>query len=115
VLADCLYRRDAGKQGRCKPHPEQGSCHARFVTRIGANGHACYDSEPMDRPTHARFLTYLEVWEYFRPPGQPRLDRAGWEPLDAALEALLAEAERRPLGPDEVAELRDLARRLFRD
>jgi len=69
----------------------------------------------MDRPTHARFLTYLETWEYFRPPGHRRLDRASWEPLDAELEALLAEAEKRALGPTELARVRALARELFRD
>lgn len=69
----------------------------------------------MDRPTHARFLTYLEAWDYFHPPGHQRLDRAGWLPLDAELEALIAEAERRILAPEEAARMRALARELFRD
>jgi len=40
---------------------------------------------PVDPATHARFLTYLETWPYFRPPGTTRLTGPEFAELDAEL------------------------------
>lgn len=69
----------------------------------------------MDRTTHARFLTYLESFEYFREPGQDRLDRESWLGLDSELERLLAAQRERTLTAEEQRTLRALAKVLLRD
>jgi hypothetical protein len=66
----------------------------------------------VDRPAHKRFLEYLEMFPYFKKPGEARLDVDSWKLLDAELVALLGVEK-----PDEETRRRIqvLRRALLRD
>jgi hypothetical protein len=69
----------------------------------------------MDPRAHARFLTYLESFEYFGRTEQSKLSREDWTEHDAELEQLLVEQSRRALQGVERARIEQLRRVLFRD
>ena len=69
----------------------------------------------MDPKQHARFLTYLESYEYFRRPGLSKLAREQWVALDAELRDLLARAKPTLNGAPEPERVKELRRILLRD
>ena len=66
---------------------------------------------PVDKATHARFLTYLETWPYFRPPRAVRLTGPEFAELDAELQQL--ERDLTLLDADGLARRRALRRLLM--
>lgn len=69
----------------------------------------------MDRETHARFLEYLEMFQYFREPGQKRLDVTAFLALDAELDTLLQAEQAGSADPEARRRIRALRRALLRD
>jgi hypothetical protein len=69
----------------------------------------------VDPKTHARFLTYLESYEYFRRPDIPKLAREEFIVLDTELRALIAKEQKKVIAGEEPKRLRELRKILFRD
>lgn len=69
----------------------------------------------MDRETHARFLEYIESYEYFGGPANERMKRERWLALDTEL-GLLQERQRADAcTAEDLARIRGLRRVLLRD
>ena len=69
----------------------------------------------MKRAAHARWLEYLEKWEYFGRAAQTRLDREQWSELDEELTPLLPKIKADACTAEELARARLLRRVLLVD
>jgi hypothetical protein len=69
----------------------------------------------MDRDTHARFLEYIESYDYFGGPSNERMKRDRWLALDAELTALVERERLEACTAEDLARLRGLRRALLRD
>lgn len=69
----------------------------------------------MDREAHARFLEYLERYEYFGGPAIPRLGREDWQALDAELTPIRRKLATDACTAEDLARARALKRILLVD
>ncbi len=67
----------------------------------------------MNRDVHARFLRYREAYSYFALGGQPQLEAAAFEALDA--EQVVLEKKGRDRTDEEEARFKEVSILLFRD
>ncbi len=69
----------------------------------------------MDPSTHKRFLDYLELWEVFRSPDLPKLDRTSFATHDKELLELYAMEREGRLDKNGAQRIVALRRVLLRD
>ena len=69
----------------------------------------------MERETHARFLEYIESYEYFGGPAHERLKRDRWLSLDAELVVLAAKERVEACTAEDLVRLKALRRVLLLD